>query len=89
MEKKRRWPRALRRRDTSPAALWLSGLALPLTVVAFWAHVPMVLAAGGAFLGWQRRQAATGSGRAVTAFALGLLAVIGYVAIIVLYALAI
>lgn len=82
-------PRALRSGRVGVPAVWLAGLALPLTVVAFWAHVPFVLAAGGAYLGWVGRQADRGAGLSIAALVLGLLAMLAYVATIVLDALAI
>jgi hypothetical protein len=82
-------PRGLRSGHLATPALWLSALALPLTVVAFWAHVPFVLATGGAYLGWVGRGAQDGAGRSIAALVMGLLAMVGYVAVIILDALSI
>jgi len=64
----------------SAAALVLSILALLVIVPAFWSGLPPVLAAGGVVLGLAGRGARRG-GLATTATAIGLLAIVGDVAI--------
>ena len=61
-------------------ALTLGILAVLLIVPALWSGLPMILGAAAALLGYAGRRAATGSGRATTAFVLGTLSMIGYVA---------
>ena len=55
-------------------------LAVP---VLFWSGMPLVLGAGATLLGQAGRRADTGSGKAIAAFVLGVLTVIGYVAVYV------
>jgi FtsH-binding integral membrane protein len=55
-------------------------LAVP---VAFWSGVPLVLGAGATLLGQAGRRADTGSGKAIAAFVLGVLTLVGYVAVYV------
>jgi hypothetical protein len=51
--------------------------------VAFWSGIPLVLGAGATLLGQAGRRADTGSGMAIAAFVLGVLTLIGYVAVYV------
>lgn len=55
-------------------------LAVP---VAFWSGIPLVLGAGATMLGQAGRRADEGSGKAIAAFVLGVLTLIGYVAVYV------
>lgn len=77
-------PRQLGKERSGTSALVMSVLAALLVLPLFWAGVPAVLGAGGAFLGWSGRRASTGSGMSQAAFALGLLAVVAWIAIYVL-----
>jgi hypothetical protein len=77
-------PRQLGKERSGTSALVMSVLAALLVLPVFWAGFPAVLGAGGAFLGWSGRRASTGSGTSQAAFALGLLAVVAWIAIYVL-----
>ena len=55
-------------------------LAVP---VAFWSGIPLVLGAGATMLGQAGRRADEGSGKAIASFVLGVLTLIGYVAVYV------
>jgi hypothetical protein len=66
--------------NASVAALVLSILAVLVIVPAFWSGLPPVLAAGGVVLGLAGRGARRGA-LATTATAIGLLAIVGDVAI--------
>ena len=66
-------------------ALTLSALAVPLTVVAFWSGVPVLLAVAGAMLGAASIEA--GRKRAYAAMGLGALAVTGYLVLYVVVGL--
>ncbi len=60
--------------DKAPRrAMWLSGLAVPLTLVAAWLGFPLVLAGGGITLGLLARASGTRSRLALAAIAVGLL----------------
>ena len=67
------------------AALTLSVLALPLTVVAFWSGVPVLLAVAGAMLG--AASVEVGRKRAYAAMGLGALGVTGYLVLYVVVGL--
>jgi len=77
-------PRGLKRLAATgragSGAVVLSLLALVLVVPAFWTGLPPVLAAGGIVLGLAGRTAAR-SGLAIAAMVVGLLAIVGDVAI--------
>lgn len=63
------------------AALTLSVLAVPLTVVAFWSGVPVLLAVAGAMLGAGSIE--VGRKRSYAAIGLGVLAAAGYLTLYV------
>jgi hypothetical protein len=75
--------RGLRQESAGGRALTLGLIGVLLCVPAFWSGLPMVLGAGALLLGHAGRRAASGSGQAMAGFALGALAVVGYVAIYV------
>lgn len=62
-------------------ALALSGLAVPLTVVAFWSGVPVLLAVAGVMLG--AASLGVGRQRGYAALGLGTLAIAGYLTLYV------
>jgi len=57
-------------------ALWLSGLAVPLTVVAGWLGFPLIIAGGGIALGLLAPSTPTRSRAALAAIAVGLLVLV-------------
>ena len=71
-------PRAMREESAPRRALTLAILGLLLIVPAFWSGLPMVLGSAGALLGYAGRNATSGAKGSVTAFVIGLLAVVGY-----------
>lgn len=77
-------PKALRKESAGGTALTLSLIAAVLLLPAFWSGLPLVLGVAGAFLGYAGRSASSGAGRSTAGFVIGLLAVLGYVAIYVL-----
>jgi hypothetical protein len=66
-------------------ALTLSVLAVPLTVVAFWSGVPVLLGVAGAMLG--AASVGAGRNRSYAAVGLGALAVTGYLVLYVVVGL--
>ena len=77
-------PRALNRPSAGGTALVLSGVAVALTLPAFWTGLPLVLGVDGAMLGYAGRGAPSGSGKAIAGCVLGLLAAMAYLAIYVI-----
>ena len=57
-------------------ALWLSGLAVPLTLVAGWLGFPLIIAGGGIALGLLAPSTPTRSRAALAAIAVGLLVLV-------------
>lgn len=74
-------PRALRRQSAPGWSLGLGIAAVLVTLPAFSAGVPLVLGAGAAVLGNSSRTAEHNSGKAIAGLVLGVLAVLGYLAI--------
>jgi len=74
-------PRALRRHSAPAWSLGLGIAAVLVTLPAFSAGIPLVLGAGAAALGNSSRTAEHNSGKAITGFVLGVLAILGYLAI--------
>ncbi len=72
--------RGLRQDSAGGRALTLGVLGALLSVPAFWSGLPMILGTAAVLLGHAGRRAASGSGQSTAGFALGALAVIGYVA---------
>jgi hypothetical protein len=77
-------PRALGHQSSGGRGIAMGVVGLLLVVPAFWSGLPMLLGAAAALVGYAGKSAATGSGKARASLVLGLLAVIGYVAIYVL-----
>ncbi len=73
--------RGLRAEAAGGRGVLLGAVGVLLLVPAFWSGLPVVLGAAAVLLGYAGRRAATGSGRAVVALVLGMLSVIGYVAV--------
>lgn len=75
-------PRTLGKESSPTMALTLSVLGA-VSALVFWAGVTPALAAGGALLGWSGRDASKGRNMSMAAVAVGLLALLAYVAILV------
>jgi hypothetical protein len=75
--------RGLRQESAGGRALALGIIALLLIVPAFWSGLPMILGAAAALVGYAGRKAARGSGQATAGFVLGILSMVGYVALYV------
>jgi hypothetical protein len=74
-------PRLLRRPSTGGPALAFSVAGVLLTVPAFWTGLPLLFGVAGAVLGNAGRTRDHGARASLAAVALGLLAVLGYLAI--------
>ena len=74
-------PRALRRHSAPGWSLGLGVVAVLATLPAFSSGVPLILGAGAAVLGNSSRTAERRSGMAITGLVLGVIAVLGYLAI--------
>jgi len=77
-------PRALRRESAGGRGLIMSVIGLLLVMPAFWSGLPLLLGAAGALVGQAGRHAERGSGKAIAALVIGLLAVVAYAAVYVL-----
>jgi ABC-type spermidine/putrescine transport system permease subunit II len=77
-------PRALRHEGAGGRGLVMGVLALLLVMPAFWSGLPLLLGSGAALVGQAGRHAERGSGKAIASLVVGLLAVVGYVAVYVL-----
>jgi hypothetical protein len=73
--------RALSRPSAGGTALALSVPAALLLLPAFWSGLPLVLGVAGAVVGDAGRNAREGSGKSIAGLVLGVLAVLGYLAI--------
>ena len=76
-------PRALRRHCAPGWSVGLGVLAVLTTMPAFSSGVPLILGVGAAVLGNSSRTAERRSGMAITGLVLGVIAVLGYLAIYV------
>ena len=76
-------PRALRRRSAPGWSVGLGVVAVLATMPAFSSGVPLILGVGAAVLGNSSRTAERRSGMAITGLVLGVIAVLGYLAIYV------
>lgn len=74
-------PRALRRNSAPGWSVGLGVMAVLTTMPAFSSGVPLILGAGAAVLGSSSRTAERRSGMAITGLVLGVIAVLGYLAI--------
>jgi hypothetical protein len=74
-------PRALRRRSAPGWSVGLGVVAVLATMPAFSSGVPLILGVGAAVLGNSSRTAERRSGMAITGLVLGVIAVLGYLAI--------
>jgi hypothetical protein len=74
-------PRALRRHSAPGWSVGLGVVAVLATLPAFSSGVPLILGAGAAVLGKSSRTAERNSGMAITGLVLGVIAVLGYLAI--------
>jgi ABC-type sulfate transport system permease component len=74
-------PRALRRQSAPGWSLGLGVVAVLATLPAFSSGIPLILGAGAAVLGNNSRTAERRSGMAITGLVLGVIAVLGYLAI--------
>jgi hypothetical protein len=74
-------PRALRRQSASGLSVGLGVVAVLATLPAFSSGIPLILGAGAAVLGNSSRTAERRSGLAITGLVLGVIAVLGYLAI--------
>ncbi|HMM97244.1 hypothetical protein [Phycicoccus sp.] len=74
-------PRLLRRQSTGGPSLAVGVVAVLLTLPAFWSGVPLVLGVAAAVLGNAGRTREVGERAALAGLALGLLAVLGYLAL--------
>ncbi len=75
-------PRTLDRGHLGATALGLSILGF-LSIAVFWSGLPLILAAGGALLGWTGRDAASGAGLCRAAMVVGALALLADLAVYV------
>jgi FtsH-binding integral membrane protein len=75
--------RGLRQAAAGGRGIALGVIGLLLVPVAFWSGAPLVLGAGATLLGQAGRRADTGSGKAITAFVLGVVTLVGYVGVYV------
>ncbi len=71
-------PRGLRHGSAGGRGICMGVIALVTAPLAFWSGIPLVLGAAAALLGYAGRRADSGATKAIIAFVLGLLAVIGY-----------
>ncbi len=76
-------PRGLRHVAAGGRGITLGAIGLVSVPVMFWSGMPLVLGAAATMLGQAGRRADTGSGKAIASFVLGVLTLIGYVAIYV------
>ena len=74
-------PRALRRNSAPGWSVGLGVVAVLTTMPAFSSGVPLILGVGAAVLGSSSRTAERRSGLAITGLVLGVIAVLGYLAI--------
>ena len=74
-------PRALRRHSAPGWSVGLGVTAVLATMPAFSSGVPLILGVGAAVLGNSSRTAERKSGMAITGLVLGVIAVLGYLAI--------
>ena len=74
-------PRALRRGSAPGWSMGLGVVAVLATMPAFSSGVPLILGVGAAVLGYSSRTAERRSGMAITGLVLGVIAVLGYLAI--------
>jgi hypothetical protein len=75
--------RGLRHVAAGGRGIALGVVGLLSVPVMFWSGMPLVLGAGATLLGQAGRRADEGSGKAITSFVLGVLTLIGYVAVYV------
>ncbi|MGN6301682.1 MAG: hypothetical protein ACTHN8_11400 [Angustibacter sp.] len=75
--------RGLRRPAAGGRGIAMGVIGLLAVPVAFWSGIPLVLGAGATMLGQAGRRADEGSGKAIASFVLGVLTLIGYVAVYV------
>jgi hypothetical protein len=75
--------RGLRHEASGGRGIAMGAIGLLAVPVAFWSGIPLVLGAGATLLGQAGRRADQGSGKAIAAFVLGALTLIGYVAVYV------
>lgn len=76
-------PRGLRHAAAGGRGIAMGAVGLLAVPVVFWSGLPLVLGTAATLLGHAGKRADRGSGKAIAAFVLGLLSVIGYVAIYV------
>jgi hypothetical protein len=74
-------PRALRRGSAPGWSVGLGVVAVLATMPAFWSGVPLILGVAAAVLGNSSRTNERRSGMAITGLVLGVIAVLGYLAI--------
>ena len=72
--------RGLRHRAAGGRGIALGVIGILAAPTVFWSGIPLVLGAGATLLGQAGRRADEGSGKAIAAFVLGVLTLIGYVA---------
>jgi hypothetical protein len=75
--------RGLRHTAAGGRGIAMGVIGLLAVPVAFWSGLPLVLGTAATLLGHAGKRADRGSGKAIAAFVLGLLSVIGYVGIYV------
>jgi hypothetical protein len=75
--------RGLRHTAAGGRGIAMGVIGLLAVPVAFWSGLPLVLGTAATLLGHAGKRADHGSGKAIVAFVLGLLSVIGYVGIYV------
>lgn len=73
-------PRGLRHESAGGRAIVLGTLGLLLVVPAFWSGLPAQLGVAAALLGYAGKRADAGSGKAIVALVIGLLATMAYAA---------
>lgn len=74
-------PRALRKQSGPGWSVGLGVVAVLATLLAFWSGIPLITGVGAAVLGKNSRTAEHHRGMAITGLVLGVIAVLGYLAI--------